>query len=81
MNLNSLAFGLGTVAVFVAHWQARRLFRRQDAIVQKYKLYRVRDRLICLVASHDISEEDFVFRYFYEAVTFVIKRTDTLNLH
>ncbi len=80
LSLNKVVFLIGIIGVLVVHWQARRMFRKQRAIVQKYKLYAIRDRLIYLVASRQIREDDPVLAYFYNSITFVIKNTEVLNL-
>ena len=78
INSTIIIIGIGGVLYF--HLRARRMFKLQDAIIQKYRFYKVRDELICLVGSDQIEENDFVFQFFYEATNFVIKHTQILNL-
>lgn len=80
LNFSAIVLLLGCAAIVVDHLQSRRLFRSQDAAIQKYKLYKVRDDLIHLVAARGIAEEDPMFTYFYQSIMFVIKRTDILTL-
>jgi hypothetical protein len=53
---------------------------RDRARVQKYPLYRIRDKLVYLVASGRLDENDFIFQSFYGAANHLIKRTSTINL-
>jgi hypothetical protein len=73
---------LGIVAImFVLSIVATRLALRRDGwTVQKYKLYAVRDRLIYLVATGMIQEDDHVFQRFYKAVNCYIEGTERINL-
>jgi hypothetical protein len=79
-KINSAIVIIGVGGVLYFHLRARRMFGLQDAIIQKYKFYKVRDELVCLVASDQIEENDFVFQFFYDATNFVIKHTQILNL-
>ena len=78
INISVLLLGLVGVAVF--NLRARVLFSKSDARIQKYKLFKVRDNLIHLVAEEKLREEDFVFEFFYRAIDFLIQHTDQVNL-
>jgi dsDNA-specific endonuclease/ATPase MutS2 len=78
INITALMFGI--VGVFVFNLRARSLFSAADAQIQKYKLFQIRDRLIRLVAEEKLSEDDFVFFFFYRAIDFLIRHTDLVNL-
>jgi hypothetical protein len=78
--INIYALMLGIVGVAVLNVRARALFSRADAQIQKYKLFRIRDKLIHLVAEETLREEDFVFEFFYRAIDFFIRHTDQVNL-
>src|SRR5207244_6657296 len=53
---------------------------KDRARVRKYRLYRVRDDLVYLVASGKLREDDFVFQTFYRAANHFVRATDTINL-
>jgi hypothetical protein len=78
--INICAFALGIAGVAIFNVRAHRLFSKTDAGIRKYKLFRVRDNLVRLVAEGQLREDDFVFEFFYRAVDFLIKHTDHLNL-
>jgi len=78
--VNICALVLGIVGVACFNLRARGMFSREDARIQKYKLFKIRDSLIHLVAEEKLREEDFVFEYFYRAIDFVIRHTDQLTL-
>ena len=80
LNVSAFILIVGILGVLYFHLRARRLFRREDAIIQKYKLFEVRDGLIRLVAEGHVVEEDFIFEYFYDAVNFLIRHTDAITL-
>jgi len=63
-----------------SYLHSRFLLKIDAAKVQKYRLYKVRDELIFLVASGLLNEDDFVFTYFYRTVHLLIKSSDLLNL-
>lgn len=55
--------------------------RRDDLVVQKYRLYKIRDDLIYLVAEQKLAETDFLFEFFYTVTNHLIKTTkETLSL-
>src|SRR5437899_2928336 len=54
--------------------------RKDAARVQKYRLFKVRDALIYLVASGKLKEEDFIFEEFYRASNYFVRATDVINL-
>lgn len=72
---------LGAMAIiFIASILASRITLHRDSwTVQKYKLYRVRDNLIYLVATNKIQESDLVFQQFYKAVNCFIDANDRIN--
>jgi hypothetical protein len=80
LNVNSLIFVAGTAGVIVLQALAIRRFRNQAAITRKYRYFAIRDELIYLVASDHMSEDDFVFQQFYNAVNFLITNYKTLTL-
>jgi hypothetical protein len=45
-----------------------------------YPLYAIRDKLIYLVASEKLHEEDFLFQEFYKAVNIIIPNSKKLTL-
>lgn len=59
---------------------ARRVLRRDRQAMQKYKLYRVRDRFIHLVGTKAIREEDFLFQSLYRATNNLIRGVKRINL-
>lgn len=74
---------LGTVAVelsaFGLYNKAR--IRREEASAQKYRLYKVRDDLVYLVAIEKLSEDEELFELFYGFTNHLIKTTkQTLSL-
>jgi hypothetical protein len=78
--INISVLMLGIVGVIVFNLRARLLFSKADARIQKYKLFRIRDNLVDLVAEEKLCEESFVFGFFYRAIDFLIRHTDQLNL-
>jgi len=80
MSLNSAIFIAGLAGVAAFNLRARRLFRAQDSIIQKYRLFKVRDDLIHLLATQQVSADDPVFQTLYEMVNFLARRIDVLNL-
>jgi hypothetical protein len=46
----------------------------------KYKLFKIRDDLIYLVAKNVIQEEDIVFREFYRMINIIIKHIDRFTV-
>lgn len=58
-----------------------RVILKQDANnLQKYKLYKVRDDLIYLLAAGKLSKDDFVFESFYNASNHLIGVVEHINL-
>jgi len=78
VNICALVIGIVGIACF--NLRARSIFSREDARIQKYKLFKIRDNLIHLVAENKLREDSFVFEYFYRAIDFFIKHTDQLTL-
>ena len=72
--------GVLCLILFVSEIRARAVLRRDASRVQKYKLYKVRDDLIYLVATGKLQESDFVFESFYRAVNHFIKAAKDINL-
>lgn len=72
---------LGIVGIiFLISILATRITLRRDGwAVQKYKLYKVRDQLIYLVATGKIREQDLIFTRFYKAVNCFIQEADRIN--
>ncbi len=68
------------IVLAASHFFARLRARRHAALAQKYRLYKVRDDLVYLVASGVVREDDPVFREFYEATNYFINATDSINL-
>lgn len=54
--------------------------RRDGWKIQKYKLYRVRDNLIYLVATNKLRDDDLVFNRLYKAVNYYINANDQITL-
>lgn len=72
--------GIGIVLtsfVFVNYWT----LRRDSAKVQKYRLFRVRDEFVYLVAVGKLREDEFLFQKFYKGINALLDRTkDHLSL-
>ncbi|MDA2910323.1 hypothetical protein MYX04_05280 [Nitrospiraceae bacterium AH_259_D15_M11_P09] len=64
----------------VSIWATHVSLTRDAWKVQKYKLYKVRDNLIYLVASGKLKEDDFIFQSFYEITNHLINATNRINL-
>jgi hypothetical protein len=71
VGLELLAFGFW-------NWLS---IHREEATAQKYRLYKVRDDLVYLVAEEKLAEEDELFQLFYGFTNHLIKTTKkTLSL-
>jgi hypothetical protein len=68
------------LVLFASYWHSRYLLTRDAAKIQKYRLYKVRDELVYLVARGELSEHESVFQHFYKVINFLIKHSDSLNL-
>jgi hypothetical protein len=68
------------LVLFVSRLVTTCKLRRDWAKVQKYRLYKVRDELIMLVAKGLVREDEFIFENFYRATSFYIKKTNTITL-
>ena len=68
------------VAMGFSYMVTRRTLQRESSRIQKYKLYRMRDEFIYLVASGKFKSTDSVFKLFYETTNFLIGATDRINL-
>ena len=67
--------------VFVASSFYTYIVLKRDATrLQKYKLYKVRDDLIYLVAVGKLNKDDFVFESFYNASNHLVKAVEHINL-
>jgi len=67
---------LGTVlALFFAYLR----YKTQKKIAL-YKLYAVRDELICLVAEDKISEDSPIFQYYYKKINLLLKSAPNVGL-
>jgi len=55
-------------------------YRREGKIVQTYKLYKVRDDFVYLVAQGKLQERDRLFQSFYRASNFFIQHTNHITL-
>lgn len=55
-------------------------YRKEGKIVQTYKLYKVRDELIFLVAQEKLKEQDLLFQKFYSAINFFIQHSNHITL-
>jgi len=55
-------------------------YRREGKIVQTYKLYKVRDDFVYLVAQGKLQEYDRLFQSFYRASNFFIQHTNHITL-
>jgi hypothetical protein len=64
----------------ISLWCAFRALKRDSWAVQKYKLFKVRDELIYLVATGKLPEDDLIFNRFYKASTFFIEHSNEINL-
>src|SRR5881409_3854540 len=54
--------------------------KKDGARVQKYRLFKVRDDLIYLVAAGKLNEDDFIFQEFYRASNYFVQATDLINV-
>lgn len=72
--------GIIALALLCSALATKIAIRRDGAKMQKYKLYRVRDSLIYLVASDKLSEDDFVFQRFYKAINYFIDENEKIDL-
>jgi hypothetical protein len=58
-----------------------RTLKKDEAVVKKYRLYQIRDDFVGLVAEGKLSEDDFLFQTFYQAINRLIdETTDHLTL-
>lgn len=81
LDLADIALLLAVLVVLtVSRVITDRRLRRDWAKVQKYKLYKVRDDLIMLVAKGKLSEDDFIFKKFYPTISFFIRKTHKITL-
>jgi hypothetical protein len=67
---------LGIVAAFVL----RHLKGKTDRKAASFKLYAVRDELVCLVAEKKLSAESEVFQYYYNSLNIVLKKAPNVGL-
>lgn|SRR5574337_245323 len=73
--LASIALQFLIVLLF---WLA--VVRRHLQMARAYPLYAIRDKLIYLVASEKLHEEDFLFQEFYKAINIIIPNSKNLTL-
>lgn len=73
--LSLLAFGFGVVTLrFI------KLYRQAQLEKNRYRLYKIRDKLIRLVAEEKISEDNILFQTYYRALTVMLKHTRSFTL-
>ncbi|MFH0771056.1 MAG: hypothetical protein V1933_00315 [Candidatus Omnitrophota bacterium] len=46
----------------------------------RYKLFKIRDKLIYLVATEKLKEEEFLFKYFYDTTNYLVNQTEKFTL-
>ena len=73
---------LGTVCLLLlgSRRNAERTLRRDAVTVQKYRLYKVRDELVYLVAIGKLREADFIFQTLYKSTNYLINETKSITL-
>ena len=70
--LVAVVLAVGVICAHVA-------LRMDAGRVQKYRLYRVRDEFIYLVASGKLREDEFLFQEFYKSINHFISYTDSIT--
>ena len=72
--LTFLSIGLLFLALF--HYLKNKVLRKSAS----YKLYAVRDELICLVAENKLSENSRIFQYYYKRVNLLLEQAPNVGL-
>lgn len=76
MNTLVIFLSLGLLIAALFHYLKNGAIRKSAS----YKLYSVRDDLICLVAEDKLSEDSRIFQYYYKRINILLERAPNVGL-
>lgn len=76
MDILIIYLSLGLLVAAFIHYLKNKAVQKSAS----YKLYAVRDELICLVAENKISENNRIFQYYYDRVNLLLEQAPNIGI-